>query len=158
MKSNLSGEFVTVNPYLEQELKALNLWDKQMVDDLKYFDGSLQEIPRIPQAVKDRYVTAFEMGYEWLIECAGRRQKWIDMGQSLNLYLAEPSGKRMHQVYLMAWEKGLKCTYYLRSLGATRIEKSTLDANKYGDPLGVKKKADAAQCSIVNGDNCEACQ
>ncbi len=159
VKSNLSGEFITVNPYLEEELKALELWDKQMVDDLKYFDGSLQEIPRIPQAVKDRYITAFEMGYEWLIECAARRQKWIDMGQSLNLYLAEPSGKRMHQMYLMAWEKGLKCTYYLRSLGATRIEKSTLDANKYGDPLGVKKKADAAvQCSVTNDNNCETCQ
>ncbi|MBI3318049.1 MAG: ribonucleoside-diphosphate reductase subunit alpha [Candidatus Omnitrophica bacterium] len=158
VKSNLSGEFVTVNSYLEEELKALELWDPQMVDDLQYFDGSLQEISRIPQAVKDRYLTAFEMGYEWLIECAARRQKWIDMGQSLNLYLAEPSGKKMHQMYLMAWEKGLKCTYYLRSLGATRIEKSTLDANKYGNPLGVKKADASAQCGITSGDPCEACQ
>ncbi|MBI4313794.1 MAG: ribonucleoside-diphosphate reductase subunit alpha [Candidatus Omnitrophica bacterium] len=172
VKSNLSGEFITVNPYLEEELKALGLWDSKMVDDLKYFDGSLNEIERIPQEVKDRYAAAFEIGTEWIIECASRRQKWIDMGQSLNLYLAQPSGKKMHAMYLMAWEKGLKTTYYLRSLGATRIEKSTVDANRYGDPLGQKdqekgqkdhqgqkiKSTDAAQCSIVNPDQCEVCQ
>ena len=130
-----------------------------MIDDLKYFDGSIQEIERIPADLKQKYAAAFEIDYEWVIEAASRRQKWIDMGQSLNLYLEQPSGKKMHAMYLMAWERGLKTTYYLRSLGATRIEKSTLDVNKYGDPLGQKKSTqDAAQCSIVKGDNCEACQ
>jgi len=173
VKSNLSGEFTTINPYLVEELKALGLWDAHILNDIKYFDGTLREIERIPQAVKDRYVTAFEIGYEWLIACAGRRQKWLDMGQSLNLYLAEASGKKMHQMYLMAWEHGLKTTYYLRSLGATRIEKATLDANKYGDPLGRKKHSEpaaaeaaapvehpaagGAQCS-VDKEHCEACQ
>ena len=140
VKSNLSGEFTVINPYLVGELKAYGLWDQKMVEDLKYFDGNLQEIDRIPQVVKDRYATAFEIGYEWIIECASRRQKWIDMGESLNLYLAEPSGKKLHNMYLMAWEKGLKTTYYLRSLGATRVEKSTVDANRYGDPLGLKQR------------------
>jgi len=159
VKSNLSGEFTAINPYLVQELKALGLWDRQMSDDLKYFDGSLQEIARIPQPVKDRYVTAFEIGYEWLIECASRRQKWIDMGQSLNLYQAEPSGKKLHAMYLMAWKKGLKTTYYLRSLGATRIEQSTLDVNKYGNPLGQGwKTAEQAACAMTNKDVCESCQ
>lgn len=163
VKSNLSGEFTVSNPYLVSELKALDLWDQQMMDDLKYFDGNVLEVPRIPQDIKDRYAGAFEMGYEWIIECASRRQKWIDMGQSLNLYLAEPSGRKIHNMYMMAWKKGLKTTYYLRSLGATRIEKSTVDSNKYGDPLGKNKKKEftpqqAAQCRIDNGEDCEACQ
>lgn len=163
VKSNLSGEFTVVNPYLVEELKARGLWDAQMRDDLKYFDGCLQEITRLPQELKDRYPTAFEIDYAWIIECASRRQKWIDMGQSLNLYMAEPKGKKLHDMYFMAWETGLKTTYYLRSLGATRIEKSTLDANKYGDPLGRNSKVekpviDAAQCRIDNPDDCEACQ
>jgi ribonucleoside-diphosphate reductase alpha chain len=177
VKSNLSGEFTVSNPYLVNELKAFGLWDKKMVEDLKYFDGNLQEIDRIPQSVKDRYATAFEIGYEWIIECASRRQKWIDMGQSLNLYLAEPSGKKLHNMYLMAWEKGLKTTYYLRSLGATRVEKSTVDANRYGDPLGLKQKKprnsdiinqalepqmqvmeEGIACDINAGEDCEACQ
>ncbi len=163
VKSNLSGEFTTINPYLVEELKALGLWDRQMVDDVKYFDGSLQEIPRVPQTLKDRYVTAFEIGPEWLIECASRRQKWIDMGQSLNLYLAEASGKKLHAMYLMAWEKGLKTTYYLRSLGATRIEKATLDVNKYGNPLGQKipnapVMENVPSCALNAEGPCEACQ
>jgi ribonucleoside-diphosphate reductase alpha chain len=162
VKSNLSGEFTVTNPYLVEELKALDLWDSAMVEDLKYFDGNIQDVSRIPQTIKDRYAGAFEMGYEWIIECASRRQKWIDMGQSLNLYLAEPSGRKIHNMYTMAWKKGLKTTYYLRSMGATRIEKSTVDSNKYGDPLGKKKKEftpeQAAQCSIDNGEDCEACQ
>ncbi len=172
VKSNLSGEFTIANPYLVDELKALGLWDQQMIDDLKYFDGNLQEIGRIPESIKERYLTAFEISHEWIIECASRRQKWIDMGQSLNLYMEEPNGKRLSQMYQLAWTRGLKTTYYLRSLGATRIEKSTLDANKYGDPLGRNKKpeapvvdadAEAAArakmvCSIENGPDCEACQ
>lgn len=173
VKSNLSGEFTVVNPYLVDELKALGLWDERMIEDLKYFDGNLREIDRIPQAVKDRYPTAFDVGYEWVIECASRRQKWIDMGQSLNLYLAEPSGKKLHNMYLMAWEKGLKTTYYLRSLGATRIEKSTVDANRYGNPLGQKRRehlpageagkaasepAEGATCNASGDGECEVCQ
>ena len=159
VKSNLSGEFTVPNPMLVEELKALGLWDAQMVQDLKYFDGSLQEIARVPRALKERYATAFELGFEWLIECASRRQKWIDMGQSLNLYLAEPNGRKLHAMYLMAWEKGLKTTYYLRSLGATRIEKATVDVNKYGNPLGQQGKgAPPAACSATNKDECEACQ
>lgn len=159
VKSNLMGEFTVANPYLVEELKALGLWDNQMITDLKYFDGVLQEISRIPQAVKDRYPTAFEMGSEWLIECASRRQKWIDMGESLNLYLAEPSGKKLHNMYFMAWEKGLKTTYYLRSMGATRIEKSTVDVNQYAqNPLGRKVERDAPQACSIEDPECEACQ
>jgi len=163
VKSNLMGEFTVANPYLVEELKALGIWDRQMINDLKYFDGVIQEINRIPQSVKDRYPTAFEVGPEWLIECASRRQKWIDMGESLNLYLAEPSGKKLHNMYFLAWEKGLKTTYYLRSLSATRIEKSTLDVNKYDNVLGRKTNTngngseDPKACSIEDPD-CEACQ
>ncbi len=166
VKSNLSGEFTMGNPYLVEELQALGLWDAAMRDDLKYFDGALQEIPRIPQAVKDRYAAAFEIGYEWLIECAARRQVWLDMGQSLNLYMAEASGKKLHTMYLLAWERGLKTTYYLRSLGATRIEKATMDVNKYGNPLGQYRAPsakpvaalDPVACRINSGDACEVCQ
>lgn len=161
-KSNMSGEFTSINRFLMDELKALGIWDQEMIDDLKYFDGVLNEIDRIPQKVKNRFPTAFDIDYEWIIECASRRQKWIDMGESLNLYLAEPSGKKLHGMYSFAWKKGLKTTYYLRSLGATRIEKSTLDAKKYKDTTGRQKKtftpAEAAQCRIDNPDSCEACQ
>ncbi|MBI3319686.1 MAG: ribonucleoside-diphosphate reductase subunit alpha [Candidatus Omnitrophica bacterium] len=160
VKSNLSGEFTIINPWLVEELKALGLWDGQMIQDLKYFDGGVQEIARVPAQLRARYATAFELGYEWLIEAASRRQKWIDMGQSLNLYMVEPSGKKLHAMYLMAWEKGLKTTYYLRTLGATRIEKSTLDVNKYGNPLGQKWRAEAppAACQVNDKGECEACQ
>ncbi len=129
VKSNLSGEFTVVNHYLVRDLEERELWDRQMLDDLKYFDGSLQPIDRIPHDLKERYLTAFEVDPEWLIECAARRQKWIDMGQSLNLYVAEPNGRKLSEMYFRAWKKGLKTTYYLRSLGATQNEKSTLDIN-----------------------------
>ena len=132
VKANLSGDFTVLNPYMVEALKARDLWDDQMVDDLKYFDGSVQEIDRVPQDVKDLYKTAFEVAPEWLIECASRRQKWIDMGQSLNLYIAAPSGKALDDMYKLAWVRGLKTTYYLRSLAATQIEKSTMDINKRG--------------------------
>jgi ribonucleoside-diphosphate reductase alpha chain len=167
VKSNLSGEFTVANEYLVEDLKARGLWDREMINDLKYFDGSIQEIARVPQDLKMKYPTTFEIDYEWIIEAASRRQKWIDMGQSLNLFLAQPSGKKLNDMYMFAWERGLKTTYYLRSMGATRIEKSTLDVNKYGDSVGQKAKdrqlpsaADVAkmQCSIEKGDNCEACQ
>ncbi|MBI5415281.1 MAG: ribonucleoside-diphosphate reductase subunit alpha [Candidatus Omnitrophica bacterium] len=145
VKSNLSGEFTVVNEFLVEDLKKLGLWDKEMIDDLKYFDGSVQEIARIPAELKRKYATAFEIDYEWLIEAASRRQKWIDMGQSLNLYQAKPSGQKVSDMYLMAWEKGLKTTYYLRSMGATRIEKSTLDITKYSNVVGRRERDESGR-------------
>lgn len=127
VKSNLSGEFTVVNPYLVQELKAAGLWDKVMVNDLKYYDGSLSAIERIPADLKELYATAFEVEPRWLVDAASRRQKWIDQAQSLNLYMAGASGKKLDITYRMAWLRGLKTTYYLRALGATHTEKSTLD-------------------------------
>lgn len=174
-KSNLSGEFIVHNTHLVEELKKRDLWDHEMVDDLKYFDGSILEIERIPDDVKRVFLTAFEIEPEWLIECASRRQKWIDMGQSLNLYIAEPSGKKLHDMYCLAWERGLKTTYYLRSLGATQIEKSTTDVNRRGlQPRWMKsksassniivdrveeqpKKLEAPKVCGLDGD-CESCQ
>lgn len=140
VKSNLSGEFTVVNEFLVEDLKKLGIWDQEMINDLKYFDGSVQEIPRVPAELKRKYATAFEIEYEWLIEAASRRQKWIDMGQSLNLYQAKPSGQKVSDMYMMAWEKGLKTTYYLRSMSATRIEKSTLDITKYGNVVGRRER------------------
>jgi len=125
VKSNLSGEFTVINPYMVEDLKARDLWDEVMINDLKYFDGSLQSIDRIPDELKALYTTAFEMDARWLIEAASRRQKWIDQAQSLNLYMAEPSGKKMDNLYKLAWVRGLKTTYYLRSMGATGAEKTS---------------------------------
>ena len=127
VKSNLSGEFTVVNPYMVRDLKAQGLWDKVMVNDLKYYDGSLQAIERVPMDIKQRYATAFEVEPRWLVDAASRRQKWIDQAQSLNLYIAGASGKKLDITYRMAWLRGLKTTYYLRALGATSAEKSTLD-------------------------------
>ena len=127
VKSNLSGEFTVVNAYMVRELKALGLWDKVMVNDLKYYDGSLQAIERVPQDLKHRYATAFEVEPRWLVDAASRRQKWLDQAQSLNLYMAGASGKKLDITYRMAWLRGLKTTYYLRALSATSAEKSTLD-------------------------------
>lgn len=149
VKSNLSGEFTVSNTFLVEKLRSLDLWDEDMIDDLKYFDGSILEIERIPEELKQVYLTAFEIEPEWIIECASRRQKWIDMGQSLNLYLATPSGKKLNDMYLMAWKKGLKTTYYLRSLGATQIEKSTMDINKRGlQPRWMKNKSASSQVVV----------
>lgn len=157
VKSNLSGEFTVPNVYLVEDLKKLGIWDADMLDDLKYFDGSIMEIERIPDDLKRKYLTAFEIEPEWLIECGSRRQKWIDMGQSLNLYLAEPSGKKLHDMYLLAWRKGLKTTYYLRSLAATQIEKSTTDINKRGlQPRWMKNKS--ASSNIVVDRESEAAE
>jgi len=169
-KSNLSGDFTQINAFLVEDLKRLGLWDTQTMAELKYHDGQLREIPRIPDALKHRYQTAFEVDARWLIECASRRQKWIDQGQSLNLYMAEPSGKKLHEMYMLAWRMGLKTTYYLRSLGATQVEKSTLDVNKFGiQPRWMKSKSASSDvrierdagapkaCSIDNPD-CESCQ
>jgi len=157
VKSNLSGEFTIVNQYLVADLKALDLWDSAMINDLKYFNGSLQNIDRIPADLKSKYATAFEIDAKWLIDSASRRQKWIDQAQSLNLYIAQPSGKKLDSLYRAAWLRGLKTTYYLRSLGATDAEKSTVQA---GTLNAVKISADPMApnaCAIDNPD-CEACQ
>lgn len=148
-KSNLSGDFTILNHYLVDKLKELQLWDEEMIDDLKYFDGSIQEIERIPDEIKKLFLTAFEIDFEWIIHCASRRQKWLDQAQSLNLYLSEPSGKKLHNMYLLAWTKGLKTTYYLRTLAATQIEKSTMDINKRGlQPRWMKNESPSARIQI----------
>ena len=154
VKANLSGEFTVMNPWLAQDLKALGLWDEVMAHDLNHFDGSVQAITRIPEELKAIYATAFEVDARWLIEAAARRQKWIDQGQSLNLYMAEPSGKRLDNLYKLAWVRGLKTTYYLRSLGATHMEKS---ANQGKPPPRAETAPAAASCSILEPD-CESCQ
>jgi len=126
VKSNLSGEFTVVNDYLVRDLKARGLWDEVMVADLKYFDGSLSRIDRIPADLRAIYATAFEVDATWLVEAASRRQKWIDQAQSLNIYMAGASGKKLDEVYKLAWVRGLKTTYYLRTMAATHVEKSTV--------------------------------
>ena len=149
VKSNLSGEFTVPNPYLVEKLKSLKMWDDEMIDDLKYFDGSIQEISRIPEDVKQVYLTSFEIEPEWLVEAAARRQKWIDMGQSLNLYLSEPSGKKMNDMFMHGWTKGLKTNYYCRTLGATQIEKSTTDINKRAlQPRWMKNESPSARVQV----------
>jgi len=125
VKSNLSGEFTIVNSYLVRDLKRLGLWDEVMLLDLKHFDGSLQPIDRVPAELKNLYRTAFEVEPAWLVEAAARRQKWIDQAQSLNLYMAGASGKKLDETYKLAWLRGLKTTYYLRTTSATQAEKST---------------------------------
>ncbi len=151
VKSNLSGEFTVINPYLVDDLKRRDLWDDVMVNDLKYYDGSLQSIDRVPQELKLIYATAFEIDSRWLVEAASRRQKWLDQGQSLNLYMAEPSGKKLDNLYKLAWVRGLKTTYYLRSLGATAVEKS---ATRASDAV---TDSEPKVCSILDAE-CEACQ
>jgi ribonucleoside-diphosphate reductase alpha chain len=130
VKSNLSGEFTVVNETLVRDLKQLGLWDEVMVADLKYFDGSLAKIDRIPQELRQLYATAFEVDTQWMVECAARRQKWIDQAQSLNIYMAGASGKKLDETYKLAWLRGLKTTYYLRTMGATHAEKSTLNTGQ----------------------------
>jgi len=155
VKSNLSGEFTVINLALVNDLKKRDLWDEVMVNDLKYFDGSLASIDRIPQDLKDIYATAFELDARWLIEAASRRQKWIDQGQSLNLYMAEPSGPKLDNLYKLAWVRGLKTTYYLRTMGATHVEKSTMADGKL-NAVG-NENEESSVCSILDPD-CEACQ
>jgi len=160
VKSNLSGEFTVVNPYMVHDLKRLGLWDEVMINDLKYYDGSLQPIDRIPAELKAIYATAFEIDPRWLVEAASRRQKWIDQGQSLNLYMAEPSGKKLDNLYKLAWVRGLKTTYYLRSIGATGAEKTSVKQGGGNsiDLIGAGAAGDAPKaCSILDPD-CEACQ
>ncbi len=157
VKSNLSGEFTQINIDLVDELKGRGLWDQDMLDRIKYYDGSLTAIERIPTDIKARYLTAFEVDPRWIIECAARRQKWIDMGQSLNLYMQEASGKKLHDMYMLAWEKGLKTTYYLRSLAATQVEKSTLDVNKFGiQPRWMKSQSASSDIRVDRIDTSDA--
>ncbi|MEH6634916.1 MAG: ribonucleoside-diphosphate reductase subunit alpha [Halioglobus sp.] len=162
VKSNLSGEFTVVNPYLVKDLKGRGLWDTVMVNDLKYYDGSVQAIDRIPADVKEIYSTAFEVEPRWLVEAASRRQKWIDQAQSLNLYINNANGKKLDITYRMAWYSGLKTTYYLRSLAATGTEKSTIDTGTLNAVSSESATATQpapvpAACSLDDPD-CEACQ
>jgi len=178
VKSNLSGEFTVVNEHLVYELKKQNLWDEVMVADLKYFDGSLAKIDRVPAPLRSLYATAFEVDAKWIIEAGARRQKWIDQAQSLNIYMAGASGKRLDDTYKLAWVRGLKTTYYLRTMGATSAEKSTgqggelnavsVSGGGVGAATGAKsvksaparntvQEPEAKFCSIDNPD-CEACQ
>jgi ribonucleoside-diphosphate reductase alpha chain len=162
-KGNLSGDFTVINNYLVEDLKALGLWDQVMIEELKYMDGSIYEIERIPATLREIYRTAFEIEPRWYIECASRRQKWIDMGQSLNLYIAAPNGRKLSEMYMHAWESGLKTTYYLRSVAASTIEKTTLQSRPRwateGKTEGVSEEVKA--CSLearMRGEECEACQ
>ena len=179
VKSNLSGEFTVINSYLVRDLKRLGLWDDVMVMDLKHFDGSLRPIDRVPEEVKALYSTAFEVDTQWLVEAAARRQKWIDQAQSLNIYMAGASGKKLDDTYKLAWIRGLKTTYYLRTVGATHAEKSTVAAGRLnavssGAAGGGMSALDAAAAAAraqmdatpatdvkfcgVDDPTCEACQ
>jgi ribonucleoside-diphosphate reductase alpha chain len=164
VKSNLSGEFTVVNEYLVADLKHAGLWDEVMIADLKYFDGNLARIDRAPAELRGLYATAFEVEPSWLVEAAARRQKWIDQAQSLNIYMAGASGRRLDETYKLAWVRGLKTTYYLRTMGATHAEKSTVKAGQLnavpaGGVMGeaASTVAEPAFCSVENPD-CEACQ
>ena len=156
VKSNLSGEFTVVNPFLVRDLKAANLWDSVMVNDLKYYEGSVQKIDRVPDEIKHIYATAFEIEPRWLVDAASRRQKWIDQAQSLNLYVAGANGKKLDITYRMAWLRGLKTTYYLRALAATTTEKSTVSDNSL-NKVSNQAAAVPMACSLDDPD-CEACQ
>ncbi len=180
VKSNLSGEFTIINSYLVRDLKRLGLWDDVMVMDLKHFDGSLRPIDRVPQDIKSLYATAFEVEPQWLVEAASRRQKWIDQAQSLNIYMAGASGKKLDETYKLAWLRGLKTTYYLRTMSATHAEKSTVQAGQLnavssgagGGMSAMDAAAAAAQAQMqqaataatdikfcgVDDPTCEACQ
>jgi ribonucleoside-diphosphate reductase alpha chain len=176
VKSNLSGEFTIVNDYLVRDLKKLGLWDEVMVADLKYFDGSLAKIDRVPAEMRQLYATAFEVEPRWLVECASRRQKWIDQSQSLNIYMAGASGKKLDETYKLAWQRGLKTTYYLRTMGATSAEKSTGRGGELNAVPNASSTASftaagqtlpeaeilGAACTMRPGDpgfeECEACQ
>jgi ribonucleoside-diphosphate reductase alpha chain len=168
VKSNLSGEFTVVNDYLVRDLKDRGLWDEVMIADLKYFDGTLSKIDRVPQDLRDLYATAFEVEPSWLVEAASRRQKWIDQAQSLNIYMAGASGKKLDDTYKLAWIRGLKTTYYLRTMAATHVEKSTVATGQLNAVSSGAARtagaiaADGPVCTMRPGDpgfeECEACQ
>ncbi|QWE14766.1 ribonucleoside-diphosphate reductase subunit alpha [Polynucleobacter sp. AP-Sving-400A-A2] len=172
VKSNLSGEFTVVNEYLVRDLKDRGLWDEVMIADLKYFDGTLSKIDRVPQDLRDLYATAFEVEPSWLVEAASRRQKWIDQAQSLNIYMGGASGKKLDDTYKLAWLRGLKTTYYLRTMAATHVEKSTVASGQLnavssgggvnGTDAAAAQELDGPACTMRPGDagfeECEACQ
>jgi ribonucleoside-diphosphate reductase alpha chain len=186
VKSNLSGEFIVLNPFLVKDLKARGLWDQDMMDNLKYFDGELKDIERVPEDLKQKYLTAFDIEHKWVVDAAARRQKWIDQAQSVNLWIKTPDLKTLSHMYRHAWRVGLKTTYYLRGLGASNIEKATVSVKKEmrgasGETMAETATRDAAAllstppfpekkeftaeeknaCSIEamrNGGTCEACQ
>jgi ribonucleoside-diphosphate reductase alpha chain len=163
VKSNLSGEFTVINEYLVNELKQLGLWDEVMIADLKYFDGTLAKIDRIPAELRHLYATAFEVEPQWIIEAASRRQKWIDQAQSLNIYMAGVSGRKLDETYKLAWVRGLKTTYYLRTMGATSAEKSTsragaLNAVSSGVAASAEPEVMETQFCSIDNPECEACQ
>ena len=171
VKSNLSGDFMVLNRFLVNDLKKEGLWNKEMSDQLKYFDGELGPIEGIPEQIKKKYLTAFDVSFEYVLSAAARRQKWIDQSQSVNLFLGTPDLKSLSHMYRAAWRKGLKTTYYLRTLGASNIEKATVDLKKskpladapLDEPSAKKEftEAEKKACSIqamLNGEECEACQ
>lgn len=161
VKSNLSGDFTVLNSYLVDELKQLGLWDEVMVHDLKYFDGSVLPIERIPADLKQRYATAFEVDASWLIKAGSRRQKWIDQAQSLNLYMSEPSGKKLDEMYKLAWTSGLKTTYYLRTTSATTAEKSTVKTgalNAVSSSVANSVPVQIGKACLITDPECESCQ
>ena len=167
VKSNVSGDFMELNGELVRDLKKLGLWNKEMRDQLKYFDGELKDIPNIPEELKQKHLTAFGIPYEYILDAAARRQKWIDQAQSVNLFLATPDLKTLSHMYRAAWRKGLKTTYYLRTQGASNIEKATISVKKeirgmMGEPSKKEYTEDEkTACSIEamrNGGTCEACQ
>ena len=169
VKSNLSGEFTIVNPHLVRKLKAIDLWDDVMINDLKYFEGSLSEISRIPDDIKKLFSTAFEVEPQYIVESASRRQKWIDQAQSLNLYIGNANGKKLDLTYRMAWYSGLKTTYYLRSIAATTTEKSTINQGSLNAvsaqaeqvpevPHELGAPAPVPEACSLDDPDCEACQ
>ncbi|MBY0109717.1 MAG: ribonucleoside-diphosphate reductase subunit alpha [Candidatus Babeliaceae bacterium] len=159
VKSNVSGEFTVINSYLVEDLKKIGLWDQAMIDEIKFRDGDLQQITRIPQEIRQKHLTAFELDAQWMIKITAERGKWIDQSQSHNVFIKGVSGKKLDDVYRAAWNCGLKTTYYLRTLGASQIEKSTLDAKTYGFTQKRSFENDSSEksCSIENTD-CESCQ
>ena len=175
VKANMSGEFTVINKHLVADLKKHGIWDTEMLDQLKYYDGSVQLIDRIPAELKKRYKEAFELDPIWLVHITAARMKWVDQSQSHNVFLRGTSGKMLHEIYMAGWKAGLKTFYYLRSLGATQIEKSTLDAKKFGftqkreyaavngngaseEESAVLEKDKKTVCELMNGPDCDACQ
>ncbi|MGE0207259.1 MAG: ribonucleoside-diphosphate reductase subunit alpha, partial [Candidatus Babeliales bacterium] len=174
VKSNISGEFTIINRYLVDDLKKINLWHEEMLEQIKYFDGELENIKEIPQALKDKYKGAFEIDPIHMLKMTALRGKWIDQSQSHNVFMKGVSGKKLEDIYMAAWQLGMKTAYYLRTLGATQIEKSTLDAKKYGFtqkrdfeqtksqeveelPATEPRYAAGVSCNPFGGE-CESCQ
>jgi len=158
VKSNMSGDFTVVNAALVRDLKTQGLWDEVMISDLKYFDGALGGIERVPDELKQLYATSFEVETTWIIQSAARRQKWIDQAQSLNLYIAEPNGRKLDALYREAWHSGLKTTYYLRSRSATHVEKSTMKRTDGKLNAVSPNSANAPKQCVLDDPTCEACQ